>query len=431
MVDFYQFSALLNDADSVDSAIKKLHSHKPELFDLYMLGYHSRSLQGSSPTKPRAIVFDPSGHLVFSFNGDDDQRGGNAIEVMRFLPEERKFEFREIVFHKGESPSISEANPPKCMVCHQGLERATNDPRPNWEPYNFWPGFYGSADGFLGVTRSRLRNPDIRNDDFLVQGIESEQENLKTFLEEVKPTHPRYQFLAEFEPRLTVDFTELMARRNFERIYRMMTLDHPAMYKSLEPTILGVLKCGRLMVDDEDLQWIRQQLPEREPIYRDQRLSEIPAPTKHEVRETMLRDQMIMTRIDDAQFESLVESVYQNRLKEHNDYMRVDISEALYNLYEPFGISTKDWSMDFRTQGRFAAVERFGTPSNTQARFRDAVRDFLGARNFNDLPGCDELRELSPKAFSEFRRSPMGKTLLERKYTHIQAGERPLIRRCQ
>jgi hypothetical protein len=433
VVDKQQFEYLIADSDSVEAALERLHSVYPNLFDLYLLSYHSRSLQGSSPLKPRAIVFDPSGHFVMSFNGDRTQRGGNAIEIMRFLPEQRRFEFQEVVFEDGQEvgPKFSQVNPPKCMVCHQALGRESNDPRPNWEPYNFWPGFYGSADGFLGRKKYQIRNSAVSEDEFLVSGIESEESNLKQFLDEVKADHSRYRFLGEFEPRLTVDFTELMARRNFSRIHRLISEEQSEIFEAIEPTFYGALKCGRLMISNHDYQWLRQLMPDQEPIYRERRRSDVPPPTREGVRNRLLRDRFSVMDLSDEEFELTVERVYQGALREQQDYMKVDVSEFLHDLFEPLGVSTSDWSMDFRTQGRFAAIERFGTPSNTRDRFRDAIRNHMGTKAFNELPSCDELRELSPVAFSNFRNSDLVQKLLLRKQQNSLREERPLVQRCQ
>ncbi|NQZ01521.1 MAG: hypothetical protein HRT45_12730, partial [Bdellovibrionales bacterium] len=430
-ISFYDFQELVEESKTVESALGRIHEVYPELFDLYLLSYHSRSLQGSSPMSPRAIVFDPSGQFVMSFNGETSQRGGNAFEIMRFLPEQRRFEFREVVFSGQGGAQVSEANPKKCMVCHQSLERKVDDPRPNWEPYNFWPGFYGSVDGFLGVKRSRLRKPEVRNDDLLVAGIEAEEANLAKFFEEVKPTHSRYKFLGDFERRLTVDFTELMASLNFSRIHRLITEDHADVYQKLEPTFLGVLKCGRMMISAEDQAWIRQNSNGREPIYRDRRRSDEPKPTLDGVRTQLMQDQFAVTELSDEEFDAFVRGQYERQLQEYYDYKKIDISEGLFDLFETVGISTSDWSMDFRTQGRFAAVERFGTPSNTRAGFKNAIREHMTPKRFNALPGCDDLRSSSPLAFSAFRHSELARDLLEKKAVKLSQGEAPLMRRCQ
>ncbi|HEX4923939.1 MAG TPA: hypothetical protein VFV50_07630, partial [Bdellovibrionales bacterium] len=114
----------------------------PEYRSEFVLMYSSRSVQDASFQNPRVIFFGSDASFITAFNGDPMQRGYDRLEIIQFRKSQRRFEFREIVFRKGQAPEISRPNPPKCLICHQSPARMDVDPRPNWEPYNRWPGAY-------------------------------------------------------------------------------------------------------------------------------------------------------------------------------------------------------------------------------------------------------------------------------------------------
>jgi cytochrome c551/c552 len=106
----------------------------------YTLMYESRSLDKDLITgeQPRTIIFGDDAKLVLAFA----DAPSNKIEVMQFDDNNKDFKFREIIFDGKKNPlnPPPEINPQKCLECHG------NPPRPNWEPYNIWPGAYGSID---------------------------------------------------------------------------------------------------------------------------------------------------------------------------------------------------------------------------------------------------------------------------------------------
>jgi hypothetical protein len=63
--------------------------------------------------------------------------------MVQWRDDSKSFEYRDITFPEGAAgtPVFSEANPQQCLGCH-----TASDPRPNWEPYNQWPGAYGGND---------------------------------------------------------------------------------------------------------------------------------------------------------------------------------------------------------------------------------------------------------------------------------------------
>lgn len=116
--------------------------------------YHSYSLQAASYQNPRAILFGTDGELILTFNGHPEQSGFQNIEIMRWLREEAKFELRELSFPSGGgTPSMSEANPARCLQCHASAPKPFGEPKPIWDMYPFWPGVYGSVEDTIRFSR--------------------------------------------------------------------------------------------------------------------------------------------------------------------------------------------------------------------------------------------------------------------------------------
>src|SRR6185437_6187722 len=73
------------------------------------------------------------------------------LEILEFNHETSRFQPRLYTFDgQGKQPPAFDPNPSRCQDCHQ------RDIRPNWDPYFFWTGFYGSEDddAFSTVTHS-------------------------------------------------------------------------------------------------------------------------------------------------------------------------------------------------------------------------------------------------------------------------------------
>ncbi len=126
---------------SVDGLVARLPA---QLRSSYVLMRESRSLQGATARDPRAILYTHDAAFILTYNGDPNERGYNAIETIEFDSSLRSFRLREIAFPESASDArgvvFSEANPPRCLVCHG------DDPRPIWDAYPEWPGAYGEVD---------------------------------------------------------------------------------------------------------------------------------------------------------------------------------------------------------------------------------------------------------------------------------------------
>jgi hypothetical protein len=118
---------------SIDELLPQLPA---EYLRYYTFLYNSHSLQQKyvTPAEPRAIVYGPDAQLLMAFTNRDD-----SLETIEFDAKADRFVFRalDFSFEKPLDPPPVE-NPPLCLSCHG------QDPRPNWDAYNMWPGAYGS-----------------------------------------------------------------------------------------------------------------------------------------------------------------------------------------------------------------------------------------------------------------------------------------------
>jgi hypothetical protein len=331
------FISDLNQTDSpksLESTLKELKKVEPHFFDHYILMYKSRSLQTSSFMYPRVLLNSPDSTTVISYNGDPTDHGFDKLEVMRFDPQTTKFTFNEISFLNG-SLKLSKNNPQKCMNCHQNSSRVENDPRPNWEPYSIWPGAYSS----LSVSGRELSDPKSPKFDLVVDAdSKSENEMYQKFLDEVAPDHPRYNLLKPMETssrglyfpaigvpkdapnKFTTTFTDKLMNLNALRIARL--INKTKIMSDYKKVVYALAKCEHIYLPKEIFDWHR----------------------------SIIRPDMDRTP----------------NLEQFDD--------AIDLIFEPYGISTQDWSMDFGTGGKFSFRHRFGGPASFRTSFYSALK---------------------------------------------------------
>ncbi len=209
---------------SVESVLEKLPS---EMRNHFVLGYRSQSASDASMEHPRVITYSPETKLILAFNGSPDQIGYWNLEAMQFRETTNTFDLMEIAFDKsGQAmPRFSDLNPSRCLACH-----GYANPHPIWEPYNQWPGFFGS------------------DDDTLV--VDGEWDGLGRFLKRA-PTHGRYQYLdlSQVTPSLkgsseripnepNISFTTFIQWLNLKRVAKEASLYPQA--AAIKYAILGV-----------------------------------------------------------------------------------------------------------------------------------------------------------------------------------------------
>lgn len=111
-----------------------------------MLAYDSRALNVHliSFETPRIVLFNKDATLILAMTKNPGteavQEGRDRLEIISFDKATGKFEFRDVAFDGKPKPfsRSTEVNPPVCLACHG------QNPRPIFEDYNAWPGFYGS-----------------------------------------------------------------------------------------------------------------------------------------------------------------------------------------------------------------------------------------------------------------------------------------------
>jgi hypothetical protein len=142
----------------VDSVSELVPLLPAELRRNFALVYDSRSPFKASitPARPRVILFTDDARLVMTFIGDDTAPGADLLETMSFDAEQAKFVMNAYLLPAAERrawrPSAAEA---KCERCHGA------DPRPIYDSYPLWPGYYGAVlDTF---PKDRLGQRDQKN----------------------------------------------------------------------------------------------------------------------------------------------------------------------------------------------------------------------------------------------------------------------------
>ncbi len=406
--------------ENPESFLNSWKNDHPNYFNQYVLAYRSRSLQQASPTHPRVILFSENADFVMSFNGHRRQRGFQNIEMMRFDHVESRFEFYEMSFENDQA-QLSEANPAKCLECHQGASRSDVDPRPNWEPYNSWFGFFGSLDDDTRLFKKNFINEyglDTPEQRFLIEEFDNEEKWLEEFWQEIKPNDARYQLLdpiynANYSREKTIngDLTNRLSVLNHRRLARLMRAE-VEVYQKVKWAIWGFAQCGQeLHVSEEVLLWLREITPLKENYEERGAAVNLYCGEYHQETD---------------------ECLYKTPYPKVRPVTK--LSEAINLMYEAFGVDTEDWSMDFKTGGRFAAFERFGLTNDPRPPMRKAVFDeFSKDPDFKNV-SCSQVKAESLKQLGDLSqvkafREQMLK-LREEKTESALRAEKPLINRC-
>ena len=119
---------------SVPDLLKRL----PEGYRTFsVLQHQSRSRHQASFQFPRVIFYGPDASLLTAVSTHPEDPNFQTVEFIQYEPQTRKFTAHELHFSDGKTKWT--LNSPTCHRCHR------KDLRPNWEPYNLWPGTYGSV----------------------------------------------------------------------------------------------------------------------------------------------------------------------------------------------------------------------------------------------------------------------------------------------
>lgn len=145
-----------------------------ELRSNFTLVYESRSphahmeapaLSAVDPMHPRVVLFTKDARLLVAFTGHPQRPGYGVVEAIHFDDDRRAFVTSQFVL-----PDAARADPAmarlarqngrqnrqQCLQCHGA------DPRPIFDSYNVWPGFYGSLADEPGLhPRERTLYPEF------------------------------------------------------------------------------------------------------------------------------------------------------------------------------------------------------------------------------------------------------------------------------
>ncbi len=150
-----------NKVTTIDQLVKVLPS---DLLKNPMLVYDSHALdvERVSMESPRVILFNEDASLILAFTknpgADVISRGKDKLELISFTAQ-KKFIFKAVPFDGKKTPSLASAekNPRVCLACH-GTE-----PRPIFNDYNAWPGFYGSFGTRGYAAKGTLEHAGLEN----------------------------------------------------------------------------------------------------------------------------------------------------------------------------------------------------------------------------------------------------------------------------
>lgn len=201
---------------TLNQFLPKLGKRFPDLREHYTLMRYSDSAQEAEPTSPRIIAFSKDARLVMALAGHPSFEGYHDLEVCEFNDQTEGFEFSRLSFPEEGAVrrvDFSAINSQSCTDCHR------DDPRPNWEPYNFWPNAYGTVDQLNHYGEIDLSREDeaIHFSDFLKTNAFLGRYSILRGLDTL------YQLKARGRRRLpNLELTQKLSALNFRRISRLV-----------------------------------------------------------------------------------------------------------------------------------------------------------------------------------------------------------------
>ena len=366
----------------------------------YIVMYRSRSLQYADPESPRIISYTPTASFILTFNsGNPKHAGSNSLELIQFRHDQKRFEFREITF-QDTNVNISEANPQKCLTCHQAKDRKDVDPRPNWEPYNIWPGAIGSngSDVNTSFATQYYKYKKFNSDDaFFIADQKNEPQYLNKFANEIADKHPRYKSLGVLNTHASTDLTDHLGVLNSMRVVRLMT-ESKELVSAIPEAPYFLTYCDVKRKNPE----MKKLRAGRPSIYFD-----------------------YANESDEDKNVDIPDEMHQGPPTTVVISPTSSISQNISEFFEGLGVNTSDWSMDFATRGRFAFYERFGVPSNNSSQFRFAWS------KFKELTGsCAEIETAFNSKLRAFTETKSGQAAIAKGKALHKPNIENLLRTC-
>ena len=246
----------------VDSIAELVPLLDEELRSSFTLVFATRSPQQDvDPVHPRVVLFGHDARLVLAFTGDPTGQNRDILEVVHFRDDARAFELERFVLPAAvrRDPALAASaranghpNPTECLRCHGA------DPRPIFDSYPVWPGFYGSAqDAFatdpaeLASYRRFLASKDAPGSVYHLLAFPPGSEVSPYALTPAEDTS------GNFAPNMRLGMA--LTERNRERIARKLeAAPGYAMYR--DKLVAGLLECAPLPVTSEARARVRATL---------------------------------------------------------------------------------------------------------------------------------------------------------------------------
>ncbi|MCB0406835.1 MAG: hypothetical protein KDD34_01450, partial [Bdellovibrionales bacterium] len=206
---------------------------------------------------------------------------------------------------------------------------------------------------------------------------------------------------------------------------RLVSELDPQFVEFIKYPLLGAFRCGRLMIPKDGLMWIKDNVKKFNILLENNTSRNIGILSEKQIRETLIKryKNKNSTPYD---LENQVNSLYNEQFRQIEDFPKISASNGITLLFEPLGISTSDWSMDFQTNGKFAFSERFGTPSFP---FKTLEYAFLQTFDVEDLT-CAEIGLKSEKIMSDFFQSELFKKMISKREQTFASRNQPIIQQC-
>lgn len=212
---------------------------------------------------PRVVLFSADTGFIITFTGDPNKKGYNVLETINFDEENSNFNFNYYDLNNNTKKSLKEIQS-DCFKCHG------TDPRPIFESYPLWPGFYGSV---LDSFPESLSQSNLEYKNYLKFLSQSSKKGLYKYLEFL----PGSRTTPYLEPELlklnehkeaTILNTKYKPNERFgiaatalnkKRIFRK--LKESPLYNDLKKDLLyELLDCGTSKVSEIRINKIKQLL---------------------------------------------------------------------------------------------------------------------------------------------------------------------------
>lgn len=443
-----------NRPEKLADFLKNIKKSFPGYFDKYTLAYESLSQQKASYENPRAIVFGDTARMVIAYNGHPSQKGFSSLETMEYV-DDHGFIFRELGFVKegyvndlpsdeidsslsSENLIVSAANPSKCFSCH---DTTFANPRPIFEKYRVWPGFYGSDDDYVfraripgrfGVSESAESKlmPTALSRMFRTVNKDVERDALIDFIKANKKTNGRYAVLGNYiestlvpskllptdesatpENRINLRFTFLLTKLAVKKMATDI-VENKELMKSAN-SFVALLKCYESMFSfhsakDKALDFFPRNFFEGKRKFN-QEFESVKMSLRRSMADAGLESTNRMRKILNPNIEAGFDDVRSNCVEEKKIFPNMTeyecrtggfVDEQTLNQYtyielflRRYNMSLKNWSIGINRDGSFDYGTELQGPMKTLA-------NEIALKTASIIPSLKDLDDMNSKCQS-------------------------------